>query len=382
MRSLVRWSAVALALACRVASAQEMGLDLTEVGDFRGTLAILGLAVVDPELPPDTFDRLKLDKIGGDLPTVAEEGGLFAKVTNPSEVLEAMPSNYGDALKCGEAACFRSAAETLNVNFVVVGQVLKSGGKTLLRFWRFTRFSDSLDRIDVPAERGPKLLERDGLSGYRTLLKALATQPMGILSIKCLNEGARAAVDGRPVGPVPTKVALPPGSYRVKVEAEGFVTREQETSVKASETAEVEINLPAKPVAGTRPSAAPEVTSSASGPFWKRPGTYVAAAGVAAIIAGIAFGQYAKGVEARAVDKNGDGWLDIGRREAIYARDSATTANVLVGVGSAAVVGGGVWLFLAPKAKAGTSAPVGPSEKDLDGPQGWTWGIGVSGVLP
>ena len=98
----------------------------------------------------------------------------------------------------------------------------------------------------------------------------------------------------------------------------------------------------------------PDATLEASGPrappapLLQQPGFYVAMVGVVAAAVGAGFGLSAKSIEGRAVDANGDGALDLTRREAESARSQANLANVLFGAGGAVAAGGAAWWLLAP----------------------------------
>jgi hypothetical protein len=84
----------------------------------------------------------------------------------------------------------------------------------------------------------------------------------------------------------------------------------------------------------------------------QQPGFYVAMVGVVAAAVGAGFGMSAKAIEGRAVDRNGDGALDLTLREAESARSQARLANILFGTGGAVAAGGAAWWLLAPLGSA------------------------------
>jgi hypothetical protein len=358
------------------ASAQEMGLDLTDTTDYRPTCAVVGLAATDPQVPPDLGEKLKVDKVAAGLVAAAQKSDVCSSVLAPADVFGKISDTYGDALLCSDAPCFAKLAPQIDVNQLITGQLVKNAeGKVVLKLYGYTRYKHTLEITEVPANRGPPLFERDTLAAFQTQIKK-AAGTLGMIKVTSETPNAVALLNQDELGPVPFTKSVPPGNYVLKVQAEGFLTDDVEVAIVPSELKSVESNLVPKapeappsasepPVIVERPPEAPK------GPaIWKRPGFFLALGGVAAIATGFAIGSGAKGLESKAVDGNSDGALDITRREANGAHRSATTANVLVGAGAAALAGGVVWIMMTPVPKA----EPGPAEVAV--------AIGFSGELP
>lgn len=87
---------------------------------------------------------------------------------------------------------------------------------------------------------------------------------VGVLAIKVTPPGARVTIDGRPVGLAGGEAQVPDvvagDSHRVRVEAPGYLTREESVSVRPDETVALTIELDAvsPPIAPAPPSAAGE----------------------------------------------------------------------------------------------------------------------------
>jgi hypothetical protein len=94
----------------------------------------------------------------------------------------------------------------------------------------------------------------------------------------------------------------------------------------------------------------------AGSPILTRPSVWVAAAGAVALAVGAGVGSSVSSFQKRAVDANGDGVLDVTRAELAGAQRNALIANVLMGVGAAAVGAGAIWFFVEP---APPASPVG-----------------------
>src|SRR5439155_21826474 len=166
------------------------------------------------------------------------------------------------------------------------------------------------------------------------------------VELKSGTAGVTAKINGYDFGS-PGKRLVPAGQWAMKVEAPGFLADDIDLKVEAQKSQVIESNLVVKPAepppnnnAIHQPPAVVEKPAPSGKPLWSRPGLYVAAGGVALAAVGVAIGSSAKGVEARMVDANGDRVLDVTRREVKAAQGNAALANILVGVGVAAIAGG------------------------------------------
>lgn len=366
------------ALLTQMAGAQELSLDLTDSTDYRPTAALVGIGAGDDQAPPELGAKLKVDQVAASAVAAAEKLGLYAKVLSPAEAFGRLSEEYGEAFRCAEAGCMAKLAARLNVNQVLVGQLVREEGRTLMRLRSYTRFTDALDSLEVPAER-PRDFERGTVSAVESALKKAAAV-LGIVKVQSPTPGASARLGAHPLGPLPVSTSVPPGSYALTVEAPGHLPDEVELEIAVGQTREVESNLvprpaEAPPVAvGPVPVLPRSLPPAEGGSLFRRPGWYVALAGVAALTAGAFLGSQAKAIEARAQDGNGDGALDITRREANLARRNASLANAFFGLGSAAVAGGTAWILLTPTA---------PTFQEPDtAPVAMMGMLGFSGVLP
>lgn len=354
------------------APAQEFELDLTDTTDYRPALAVLGVAVVDPEVPTSAAERLRVETLGAEVARSAVGSELFSSVLTPEQVFAQLSDDYGAALRCASPDCLTPLAQRLGVNQLVLGQVAMQEGHPLLRVLTYTRFAEALHTAEVKVE--PRRdLARQVSAAFQSAMRQGIT-PLGLLKIRSETAGATASLGSSRLGPIPLELRVPPGSHVLRVEAEGHLADEIDLTLAANERKEIESNLVPKPADPPPEPAPPPVAverPAPSRPLWTRPGLYLAAAGVAAIGVGLGLGASAKSIEARARDLDGDGALDITRRERGQALRNAAAANVLVGVGAAAFAGGTVWVLLTPS--------IARSEPDLE-PLAVT--IGVGGTFP
>ncbi len=342
------------------AAAQELGLDLTDSTDYRPNLGIVGVAVVDASLPADLGEKLKVDRLAEAAVAAAEKLSLYQAVVGPGDAFAKLSDQYVEALACAEVACMREVAARLDVNQVLTGQLVAVEGKPVLRVVSFTRFTDALETIDVAAGGSASSVEKAASAAFQAALEKAAAV-LSFIKVKSGTQGATARLGDHPLGPLPIERPVPPGTWKLVVEAEGHLADELDVELRVGEVKEVEANLvpkapePTVVVPEPPPVVLEEAPKPRTAPIWARPGLYVAAAGAATLAAGLLLGSSAKSVEGRAKDGDGDGALDITRREANAARTNAALANVLVPVGVAAAAGGTAWLFFAPSVQPRSS---------------------------
>jgi hypothetical protein len=203
-------------------------------------------------------------------------------------------------------------------------------------------------------------------AAWRELIEKLSTH-LGRLAVRVSVPQAAVMLGDRPLGAGAVEELVPAGHHRLNVTAQGFQRFEQEVVVEPDMTAEADATLvaelpptiPVVPlVVASRPAEPPVSKTS----LWSRPGLYVAAAGAVAIALGAAFGTSARSIESRGADADGDGVRDITRVEMQSAHSRALTANVLFGVGAAALAGGTVWMMVEP---AVSPSPISPGEPGM-----------------
>ncbi|HEU5074968.1 MAG TPA: PEGA domain-containing protein [Polyangiaceae bacterium] len=226
--------------------------------------------------------------------------------------------------------------------------------------------------------REPQADDRAAVSAliddYEKVLEAKGLQQLTVLSEP---ETATVRVDGRPVGVTPWTGDVPPGTHTVSLSLRGYADVERQIALAADSAQDVAFRLqPATeapptpaPVPGAPPAsgaAASPVAPSDAANTAEAPGvgvlTYVVlGAGVATLGAAGAFELMRSSAEEDA--KNAK--TQIEKSDALDTMDSRqTTARVLLGIGGALTVAGGVLLALdltqAPETSAATRAKPGP----------------------
>ena len=187
----------------------------------------------------------------------------------------------------------------------------------------------------------------DQLDGYLAPL----SPERGILVVRVPDQAARVHLANQLLGQGNQTRRVAPDLQDLRVDLEGRVPFAGRVLPASGRTFEVDVVLPDP---NAQAYVDPDATLETSGPrpppapLLQQPGFYVAMVGVVAAAVGAGFGLSAKSIESRAVDANGDGALDLTRREAESARAQANLANVLFGAGGAVAAGGAAWWLLAP----------------------------------
>jgi hypothetical protein len=201
------------------------------------------------------------------------------------------------------------------------------------------------------------------------------------LSISVSAGGIPAAVriDGKPLGDAPVEIALPPGRYRVEVQA-GAVARSVAVDLSREERLDVDlVGTPAVAGGGrtaggslSAPLAAPAATGGGlslrteAPAGWMRP-TAVAAGGLAAVAAGLAVWQGIAAGNARAEAGSmllPDGMLRPGVNPSDYAAAEASFTSArrnawIAGGSAAALTCGAVLLWVLAPEVAVAPSPAG-----------------------
>lgn len=388
---------------CNTALAQEelelgLGLDLTEPStppEFKPSLAIIGVVPVPatPEEEPVLIARAEGVNIA--LLPAAMQGDAFSRVMSAEESKEALGAELEGAAKCAEQACLEKLAQQLDVDRVITGQLVQSGGETKLSLTGYDRGARKV--FTAQAESAEKAMRRQ-LSGFSgiggksqatkdreflskvngpvyALISDLKTA-LGAVDVRSYEPDVEVTLNGRKAGKGSFVKYVAAGEYSVHAESPDVFPFDTKVTVEPAQTTEVALALTARPK-NAAPPAVTETPATGS-PLYKRPGLYVALAGALALGVGAMLGANAKGVERRAVDADGDGILEVTRAEAMNAKSSALLANVLMASGGAAVAGGVVWMFVAPGTKAAATVD-GPVVEPEGAGGGFT--VGVGGVF-
>jgi len=348
------------------------GLDLTgaEVPaappELRPTLAILGVVAGDT----DKVTQGRAELVAGELVRLAGEHDRFSTVMAPAVAAEKLGADAAKALACNGWACFDEVAKKLKVDRLMLATVSKSGAGSTIAL---KGFDPAINEVLGTQEDSKERAERSfaGFAGksqarkdkaflhkmepfLASAISKLAT-PNGRVVLDNNEQSSVVSIDGVQVGTGAVDAVVQRGHHTVKVTAQGFLPFEAEVTVVPVKTVDVRVSLVARAL--EHPIAVEKPATGSGPPIYKRPGLYVAAAGVVIAGVGALLGSMAKGTEARARDANGDGVVDITRTEAKAAQGQAMTANVLMAAGGAAAAGGVVWIFVTPPESAAAVEP-------------------------
>ncbi len=334
---------------------------------FLPTIAIAGV------LPQDPQDAEAAQKLAQLLADQAQWSGDYKAVMRPAEVKKKLGASFDALGTCAnDASCYGAPAKAVDADRMVVGTLAREGISYRLTVTLYDRGLRSVKNVEVESVT----LSTDEIAvmlpdPYNKLLEEGATR-RGKLSIVTEVLKAKVLLGGEPVGFAPMTIYVAPGPYEIRVERDGYHPFEDEIVVQPGETKTIEAVLPRKPVAPAAAVAKAKPKSAALPPLLSHPGLYTAVAGVAAIAVGVYFGTVAKGIEARAEDR--DGVRAITRSEAVEARSAALRANLLVGAGALFAAGGAAWIVVTlPKPPVRPSGPSGPEPTAL-------W-LGVGGAF-
>lgn len=380
-------------LAPALASAQELGLDLSEEltpAEYRPSVAFIGVTPDAAEEP--LAARAKL--LEAELMKMLTESQRFNTVKSPLEAAQVTTT----ARKCTDYACLEALAEKMGVHRIIFAALSKSGPATVLSISGFDPTLPAVLPMQVESGEKAEKAAMGGFSGlagksqaqrdkeflakvkspFNEMMKNIAT-PLGKLVVDVIEQKAVTRLKGKELGTGSFEKALPVGNYELETTSDEYLPFTATVAVEPAKKTEVKVALVAKeiervvvPVAKVEPAPV----------FYKRPGLYVTLAG--AILMGIGFGLggMAKSIENRAVDADHDGAIDITRAQASSARTSALLANILVATGAVAFAAGLVWFFIVPNFSSSKPAgPSGPSPSDPAEGSGFGFSAGMGGVF-
>jgi tetratricopeptide (TPR) repeat protein len=212
-------------------------------------------------------------------------------------------------------------------------------------------------------------------SRVRELEAALAQKGVQQLSVRSEPSGAILRIDDRLVGTTPWTGELPPGSHRLTITLRGYGEHGRAFELLAAHATDIDVRLEtrvapaprvpsssaavpvastAAPVASTAlPVEGEAATQDARFGFWP----WVAlGAGGAALVGGLGFELARRSAEDDTEDASHAAYFDSYDR--MEARKN--TARVLVGVGSALAITGGVLLYFDQRSKNSAALTCGP----------------------
>ncbi len=381
-----------LFLVAGAAHAQGFELDLTEEKpvvpvEFRPTLAVLSIKAADA----DETSGPRARQLEAELLKQLGQGDQYQTVIEPSAAQKALGADFSKAEACVDYACFEGVARQLKVHRVMRLTVQRQGAGSLVTVYAWDPgFNEVLVVAQDSQEKAEKTFlgvagksqaqkDREFVKKMNGFLvqaqKSLAT-PNGKIVVDN-DPSAVAIVDGQECGVGSCEYIAQRGTHTVKATAAGYKPFEQTVTVEPSTQVDVRVLLVALPI---DPVVVQKPVEQPSNGLFSRPGLYIAVAGAIAAGVGIAFGQSAQAVKTR-LDAGGDP-VGVTRSEAKAAPTNAALANVLVGVGAAAVAGGVTWIVLtptpaapAPVVKPGT---IEPTESVTPPPTGAMLNLGGS----
>ncbi len=351
-------------LFCSAAFGQGFELDLSEPeipAEFRPSIAVIGVSSGEATEDPLTTARARL--LEAEMLKAASGSAAFGLVMNPTQVAAQLGAKAAEARKCVDYSCLDAVAKKLKVDRILMGLVTKSGPASLLTVHGFDSvLPEVVEGLIESGERAEKA-KAGGFAGLQGKSQAQKDKEFvrsavpvflevlekikasnGKIAVDSAEPSSVATLNGVEVGTGSFEKVVPRGSYDVKVSAAGYMPYEAKVVVEPQQVVPVKVLLVAKELL-KKPVVAVEGRTGT--PAFERPGLYIAVAGVAAIVAGVLIGMSAKSVEARA-KPDGEGVVSISRTAAKGAQTNALIANVLVGAGAAATVGGGLWFMLTP----------------------------------
>jgi hypothetical protein len=204
------------------------------------------------------------------------------------------------------------------------------------RLGRVTEEKAALEGF-IAADTGPEELKASAEERLRSLEQRIARTGIHIEGDVA---GAEVFVDGESVGSLPLsgKISIAPGRHRVTATAEGYVDAVSTVVVPAGETVSVELHF--EPVEVEVVVRHKKKVSTAALALWAGGGAVLAGG---AVLGGLALGKADGAVE--------------GTSAASSARGMALGADIAIGVGAVAVVGGIIAQVVYKKKHKGEDAP-------------------------
>ncbi|MBI3183104.1 MAG: PEGA domain-containing protein [Myxococcales bacterium] len=368
-----------------------------EARELKPSAAFLGVALAS-EVAANEAGPISPEAIGSEMVGAARRS--FAKLLVPAQARSALRENFELASRCIDSVCLSELAETLGVDRVITAQIARGEAGLLLRVAIFIRYQRTVEVMEVPV-LGKGGFRSRAAAAYGPAFKK-ASAGLARLRIKTNVSKADVVLGSWQLGKGSKEVLVPAGNYRLEIGGGFYATEVREVALAPGEVVEVDAFLVVKPsddaelaslerpdpprqkppVEGKAPTPEPPMDAPVverpppppprpkpaiaepaipPGPLlppsFTRPGVFVALGGGVLAGVGIAFGQRAVAAERQAADVDGDQILNITRQQALAARRDAAAANLLVGLGLAAISGGVAWLLLVPQNEG--SAPGG-----------------------
>ncbi|MFL5319467.1 MAG: hypothetical protein ACJ790_07400 [Myxococcaceae bacterium] len=370
-----------------------VGLDLSEPTvppELRPSVAIFGVTAQPQKPEEEAILKVRAEGVQASLVGAMKGADSYSKVVEPADTRAALGADADKFAACAATDCLDKIAETLDVDRVVVGTIAYAEGETRVTLTGYDRGKKSL--FTSTAESQEKAMRRQ-LSGFAGISgKSQATKDkeffqkanaavfemvgflktaLGTIDVRSYDTDVVVTLNGKQAGTGAFTKTLAAGEYALHAESPDVLPFDQKVTVESLKTVEVPLSLTAKPKSNVAPVI---VEKKSTTPIYTRPGLYVAVAGAVAIGVGAVFGSQAKSIEHRAT-KDDNGIYNITRTEMQTAKSNALLANILMGVGGAAVAGGTIWMFVAPGTAKAEPVRNGPEEPEGAG-GGFTIGAG------
>lgn len=263
-------------------------------------------------------------------------------------------------------------ADTLDAELLVTARLAREGKQWALHLWTYDKDHNTVAE-DVLTGRNPRDAKfmRSAAEAVAKRVQELGRQRAKLkVSVNVPQAVVRLGDKTLGVGNIEARLPPSSGEVKVSVEADEYSAFSKMVTLNPGETvtvdARLELNGPA-PDGPPQDEALKVASKKKSGPskpsLFKRPALYTAVVGLAAVGVGVAMGLQAKSVNDRARDANGDGVLDVTRREVQDAQSKASLATILMAGGGVVAGGSLVWLALVPTQSAPKPTVTGASGK-------------------
>jgi hypothetical protein len=345
------------ALLAMGAFAQDLELDLSGddrpavPAELRPTVAILSVKADDKE----EVSASRARQFEAELVKTMQQGESFQTVIDPSGARLGLGADFAKADACADYTCWEAAAKKLKVHRLVRLTVAKHNAGSMVTMYGWDPgFNEVLVVSQESGEKAEKVFlgvqgktqaQKDKeflrkMSGFINQLQRTMSVGNGKIVIDNADPSAVVTVEGTEGCVGSCELIAQRGSRTVKVTAAGYKPFSQNVTIEPGTQVDVKVQLVAIPIEVTTVKVVEQPKES----VFARPGLYVALIGAVAVGTGIALGQSAQGVKTK-LGAGGDP-VGVTRTEAKAAPTNALLANILVGVGSAAVVGGVTWIIV------------------------------------
>ena len=349
-----------------------MGMDLSGGLDLSGAVGpgadlmprfvFLGLET------PDKAGAAVAKRWMGWLQSQALRTGQVTAGPDAAEARQQLEAEYETALRCGDGACFRTPADTLDADLVTTGRLALEDGRWTLRLWTYDRDRGVVETDEVS---GRKPADGNFIRQGGAMLAKRVTElarPRALLKVSSNVSSAVVRVGERMLGVGNVETKLPPGEVQLVVEADDYTPFTKTLTLTSGKTEEVQVRLelngpapegpPADAVA-TRKKKSDKSSSGGGASVFSRPALYTALVGLAAVGVGAALGSSSKGVISRA-QPDASGVLGVTRAEYQAAQQQGALATALMAGGGAVAGGSLLWLVIVPARAEPPSSSLGP----------------------